>query len=161
MGSVDMIELEDESCNLIPSGHLLISPSQAAALAASRSSDWAPQRQNGPRSSLVAVSLGPSSRNEETELQVRLFCSSAGQDPSTGQQQQQQVARVYERLIRVPRFAMFALASDLGDEYHHEGRDCPEPIRMRFCLDDDSSSSSSPSGLQVSGTFVFAEPSPN
>lgn len=125
---IDLIELEEPARNLLADGHLLISVPVVANYAgqveaASRAQAVVERRQRrssslmsaaaAPTNDLIVVVLLRSSRHEDAKLTLKVYSSTG---VKSSRRQAQQVARIYTRTIRVPKFAMFAPINELDQK---------------------------------------------
>lgn len=138
-----MILLEDGGENLLPNGHMVINPDDGADKCANlrgpaHCKGSSNNNSDSTTSDVLFVALLRSSRDEETRLSLKVYCTSS----SSATQSNQQVGRVYETPIHVPKYSMFAPIVEpdfVGST---------SSIKMTFKLDDSSSY------LHVSFAFI-------
>lgn len=128
---VELMKLEDESKNMLSSGFLLVNPQHCCENNAGE--------HNG-RSFVVAIPLR-SSRNIETRLSLKVFCA-IKMNKIESKNNITKLARVYNKQIVVPKFAMFCFpkASDSpsGQKSHLKKLSlATNSIKLEFYLKDD------------------------
>lgn len=127
-----MVELEDESRNFLTNGYLLVNGSDNKQVLDNKNHNShqhvrlkAISSREGGKSHILVVPMLPSKPKQDAQsrILVKVYCFSvsslgrkfngAENKPPSEQVNQQKEARVYCKLIEVPKFSMFVLASTL------------------------------------------------
>lgn len=135
MEDIELIQLEDETKNMIKSGFMLVNPQS--------SSKEDPFDSQTKKSHIVVIPL-QSRRDVETKLCLKVFCI-VKQPINEAADNTNKLARVYNKSIDVPKFAMFAFASPgLDTQYSKLSL---TSIKLDFLLKDEAKV------MQVSSLF--------
>lgn len=129
---VELMKLEDESRNMLNSGFLLVNPQ-----------DSCENNLDGQRVGRSYVTTIPmrSSRDIETRLSLKVFCAIRLTDKLEFTKNSAKIARVYNKQIIIPKFAMFAFAksknSSIDQQNQTEQASSVNTIKLEFSLEDE------------------------